>query len=89
MLLDALVQDANIPTAEALDCLEAALARNLLRKGAAVVVTLKNFDGPFKKWVAECTAAEAKLVELGCSDVRRLHLFRNGPVETTLVGVVN
>jgi hypothetical protein len=82
--LAALVQDANCPTASSLDDFEA--CRPLLLPGAAIVVTLKNFDGNPKKWAEACGAAETKL-KRSCSAVQVLHLFRNGPVETTLVGV--
>jgi hypothetical protein len=69
----------------ALDDLEAAAP--LLQKGCAVVITLKNFDGNYSKWVLARAAAEERL-KFTCDRVQQLHLFRNGPVETTLVGVV-
>ena len=69
----------------ALDDLE--LAAPLLQKGCAVVITLKNFDGNYSNWVLARAAAEERL-KLTCDRVQQLHLFRNGPVETTLVGVV-
>ena len=84
--LSALVQDANCPSAEALECYEFARAHGLLAPGCAVVVTLKNFDGKTAVWERACADAEAQLGR-SCGGVQRLHLFRNGAAEVTLTGV--
>jgi hypothetical protein len=90
------VCDANLPTRLVLDCVLEALP--LLAAGAAIVVTLKNFDG--SEWPRLCDEAEARL-RAACGISRegdgggagsrgdslvRLHLFCNGPREVTLIG---
>jgi len=72
-----------MPTGRTLECLEA--ARPLLAPRAAIVITLKNFDGP--TWHERCAAAERRLRELCVAgSVRQLHLFSNGQTEVTLTG---
>ena len=85
--LSALVCDANLPTRLVLDCVLDALP--LLLPGAALVVTLKNFDGAERLWLQLAAEAEARLGAV-CApgSLRRLHLFANGPREVTLVGNV-
>jgi hypothetical protein len=85
--LSALVCDANLPTRLVLDCVLDALP--LLLPGAALVVTLKNFDGAERLWLQLADEAEARLGAV-CApgSLRRLHLFANGPREVTLVGNV-
>ena len=83
--------DANVPTPVAAELFRSALP--LLRRGALVCVTLKNFDGGRGAWEEKCGAAEAvfrgaceevRMVQLSCT----LQLFANAPQEVTLVGVV-
>ena len=76
-----------LPAVSSVALLDFEAALPLLHKGAAVVITLKNFDGNLAKWALACAQAEVRL-QLTCDRVQQLHLFRNGPVETTLVGVV-
>jgi hypothetical protein len=59
----------------------------LLLPGAALVVTLKNFDGAERLWLQLADEAEARL-RAACApgSLRRLHLMANGPREVTLVG---
>ena len=83
--LSIFVCDANFPTSAVLQCLRSALP--LLRDGAAIVVTLKNFDGAPSTWKSHCDEAEREF-RLLCraGTVSKLHLFANGLYEQTLAG---
>jgi ribosomal protein S5 len=60
----------------------------LLLRGAAVVLTLKNFDGTaaaFRSAVDRAKATMVALPSLDPSSVKVLHLMSNGADEVTLV----
>lgn len=84
-----LVCDANVPCAAALGWLTSG-GIALLAPGAALVLTLKNFEGGSRVrpggggWRATLDAAEEALRAAGLVGVSRLHLLSNAPAEVTL-----
>ena len=84
---DAYTCDANVPTGVTASLFEA--TRPLLRPGAAVVISLKNFDG--KRYVENRDAAWARIAAslqmAGDGAGQLLHLFNGGLEESTVIGV--
>lgn len=88
--LHAWVCDMNIPTGKAMSIfMRAASELQLLAPGAAVVITLKNFDGTRAVWQDNCAAAKATMVSVCVPDsVHLVHLMANGLDEVTMWATV-
>lgn len=83
--LDGYTCDMNVPTSQALDVFFQAMP--LLRSGAAVVITLKNFDGTIQLWKSKVDEAVERLKTVcDAGGVQVLHLMSNGEKEVTAVG---